>query len=1087
MSQNPFTVFGANGTSNFPFLNFGSNNNTTTPIASTVVSPAISNIFAQHITSPQLPSHVAPYKPVSGFGESIIWSNQIKVLKHIEKTLKTTFVLTPDIQKEVFDHLKQVDCLGNLCGSVYCAFENTDYDRSSPSFGEDLIKSNPLVLVYIRDKNNNDLIQQSINKLEEKIVIQNKINKLKELESLLKQSPKKCNHDEINQFFQKHPYLRIDIKSLLIDSGNDLLVNPILYPSTDQHLTLFFDGNGKNWIYELTKKYENEQKHVSFAHDKKELNEIRTQTPYQLWKYRTRREQLEAFTSSLKQHPSLSFPELQSQYNSLDVSIRKNIEHYVTAAYKLPHPGDARVRINTNPKMLLSVLDNQDRDLLTSLSTHLRLKEEHLELKFMLTQFEKEYANNTAVLDKLDTRLRYPLAYWAWRNNPNMDGMELLNANFKSKTYITPLLNTLKKQLEASYSQLSLKEARKNSANQKDISSTTCKNITYKHLEKEITAEDFESVKKVALITAEFQNIVSTGGLGMAVLGMAEAETKKGIKVDVVMPLSKQIPDRIKSKMVEAFRFQDRYMGIDGKENRVLTLSPQDTKDLFPQFAGNFDNISFLFIEDTGAKNNRFEREALYTGDERDLETYMYFSYCAARIANEKLNPDVVHAHDWSTAFVPRVLQKLNPRIPSVATIHNNLVQGKIESDFAKDILSHCGFEREKRNLLVDAIHYAQQVTTVSENYAEEIQSDFFGQGMQYELRKIALIDEKLTGIVNGSNLAQFDTDKPVVMAFRDPVKQHNIGNQLTFGPNSSPQEIVQKKKKIKELLQTSLTKFQENGMYKDVVMDFKKPYALNVGRFDAAQKGMQNFKHMVEACLASEVQIVIMGPKPAANEHEAIKYLNELKEYCKGRPGVWIIEDEKRSDGRFKVQQGPDAMKAFADLSDEDKKWPSNVGMMLRSGAEFGILPPNFEPCGLTQDEFKNTGTEVIARDVGGIHDTVPKNMGVLYRPVDPYSKEQFDILKYTIKQFCADRKKLWEEAFVKGDAEAIKHYGSRAQEILNYGRRLAWDDSPNEKPSPIDQYRMVYAAAKKRMTTAAVTHINTCLEGKKITLQPV
>lgn len=1081
MSQNPFTVFGAKNTSIFPFLNFGSNNNTTTPIASTVVSPLISNIFAQQITSPQ--SHVAPYKPLSTFGETIIWSNQIKVLRGIEKTLKTTIALTPEIQKEVFNQLKQVDCWGNLCGSVYCAFENTDYDRSSPSFGEDLIKSNPLVLVYIRDKNNNDLIQQSINNLEEKIVIQNKINKLRELESLLKQSPKNCTLEKVRNLFRENYQIAKDLALIVKD---DSLVASIFHPTTTQDPTLLLNSNGKNWIQELTKTYEEQQKHTSFTHEKKDLNAINARQPFKAWQYRNRREQLLAFSAQLKKQPELELSTLRQSYRELDAPTRKNIEHYVCTAFGMTNGEEARDKILFQPRLLLSILDNQERDILTALASHLQLKEEHVELKFKLAQFEINYANNTATLESLDTRLRNSLAYWAWNNNKNIDGMELLNANFKSKTYIIPLLNTLKKQLDASYSQLSLKVARKKSEKQKDVSSSTCKDITYKHLQKEIKPEDFEGIKKVALITAEFQNIVSSGGLGMAVLGMAEAETKRGIKVDVVMPLSVQIPDRIKNKMTEAFRFQDRYMGIDGKQNRVLTLSNQDTKELFPQFAGNFDNITFLFIEDTGAEKSRFNREALYTGDVRDLETYMYFSYCAARIANENLKPDVVHAHDWSTAFVPTVLQKMNSTIPSVVTIHNNLVQGKVESDFAKEVLSHCGFPKQTRNLMVDALHSAQQVTTVSENYAEEIQSDYFGQGIQYELRKIAFIDEKLTGIVNGSNLAQFDTDKPVVMAFRDPVTQQNIGNQLTFGPNSSPQEIVQKKMKIKGLLQTSLTQFQQNGMYKDVVMDFKKPYALNVGRFDPAQKGMQNFKHMVEACLASGVQIVIMGPKPASHEKEALEYLRELKEYCKGKQGVWIIEDEKRPDGRFKIQQGPDAMKAFADLNDEDKKWPSNVGMMVRAGSEFGILPPNFEPCGLTQDEFKNTGTEVIARAVGGIPDTVPPNMGVLYKPVDPYSKEQFDILKYTIQQFCAERKKIWEGA-LNGDAEAIKAYGSRAQEILKYGRRLAWDDSPNEKPSPIDQYRMVYATAKKRMTKTPIVHVNTFFEGKKITLQPV
>jgi len=121
--------------------------------------------------------------------------------------------------------------------------------------------------------------------------------------------------------------------------------------------------------------------------------------------------------------------------------------------------------------------------------------------------------------------------------------------------------------------------------------------------------------------------------------------------------------------------------------------------------------------------------------------------------------PDLVHCNDWQTGLTPAYLRFAQGAAPSVFAIHNLLFQGIFPPEtvgelqlppscFGIDGVEYYG----KLSFLKAGLFYADHITTVSPNYAQEIQQEPLGFGMQGLL---AMRRNKLTGILNG-----IDTDE---------------------------------------------------------------------------------------------------------------------------------------------------------------------------------------------------------------------------------------------------------------------------------------------------------------------------------------
>ena len=123
--------------------------------------------------------------------------------------------------------------------------------------------------------------------------------------------------------------------------------------------------------------------------------------------------------------------------------------------------------------------------------------------------------------------------------------------------------------------------------------------------------------------------------------------------------------------------------------------------------------------------------------------------------------PDIIHCNDWQTGLIPVYLKERFSQgefyqgIKSIMTIHNLKFQGIWDLKKVKDItgLPDEYFTSDKleayddANYLKGGIVYADRVTTVSETYAEEIKTPFYGENLDGLMRARSNV---LSGIVNG-------------------------------------------------------------------------------------------------------------------------------------------------------------------------------------------------------------------------------------------------------------------------------------------------------------------------------------------------
>lgn len=122
---------------------------------------------------------------------------------------------------------------------------------------------------------------------------------------------------------------------------------------------------------------------------------------------------------------------------------------------------------------------------------------------------------------------------------------------------------------------------------------------------------------------------------------------------------------------------------------------------------------------------------------------------------------DLVHSNDWQTGLVPALLNLDWPRPATVFTVHNLAYQGLFPAEVCRQLglpaglWSIDGLEfHGQLSFMKAGLAYADRITTVSPNYAREIQTAEFGCGLDGLLRHRAAT---LSGIVNGIDESEWN------------------------------------------------------------------------------------------------------------------------------------------------------------------------------------------------------------------------------------------------------------------------------------------------------------------------------------------
>ena len=287
------------------------------------------------------------------------------------------------------------------------------------------------------------------------------------------------------------------------------------------------------------------------------------------------------------------------------------------------------------------------------------------------------------------------------------------------------------------------------------------------------------TARRIAFIGSECYPFVKTGGLGDVMYALPRALTRLDCDVRVILPNYACIAQKYKDQMV----YRGSFMMDLCQDGRAFYVGVMEIV---------MDGVTYYFIDN----REFFDWGNPYTGLWEDIPKYCYFSKAALAILNYlEWAPDVVHCHDWQAGLVPLYLRTRFAETPvgsarSIVTIHNLRFQGICGIQHLKywtglpDFLFDYPVLKngdDEANMFKGGLAYADRVTTVSATYAEEIQTTFYGEGLNGHLYYHRA---KLQGIVNGIDVDIWNSAADKLLAADydiDTVLDKKVQNKLAL------------------------------------------------------------------------------------------------------------------------------------------------------------------------------------------------------------------------------------------------------------------------------------------------------------------
>ena len=271
-------------------------------------------------------------------------------------------------------------------------------------------------------------------------------------------------------------------------------------------------------------------------------------------------------------------------------------------------------------------------------------------------------------------------------------------------------------------------------------------------------------MKKILFAASEGVPFIKTGGLADVVGSLPKYVDKQYFDVRVILPRYACMKQEWKDKMHYVNHF---YLDFNWKNVYVGIMEAE------------VEGVHYYFIDN----EYYFSGPKVYTDDPIwEIERYAFFSKAVLSVLPViGFQPDVVHCHDWQTGLIPVYMKERFREgdffrgMKSVMTIHNLKFQGKWDTKTVKSItgLPDYYFTPDKleaykdANLLKGGLVYADAITTVSNTYAEEIKTDFYGEKLNGLL---CARSRDVRGIVNGIDYNEFnpETDRYIVKQYNE-------------------------------------------------------------------------------------------------------------------------------------------------------------------------------------------------------------------------------------------------------------------------------------------------------------------------------
>jgi len=378
-----------------------------------------------------------------------------------------------------------------------------------------------------------------------------------------------------------------------------------------------------------------------------------------------------------------------------------------------------------------------------------------------------------------------------------------------------------------------------------------------------------EPRRSVAFIGSECYPFVKTGGLGDVMYALPKALTKQNCDVKVILPRYRCIPEKWQDKMVYRGEF-------------MMDLCADGHKYYVGIMEYVWDGVVYDFIDN----EEFFNWGTPYTNLVDDIPKFCFFAKAALAALNY-MNwvPDIIHCHDWQAALVPVFQQAMFGGTPvasakTVLTIHNLRFQGIYNTETVKywtnlpdALFDYAVLQQDwvNANMLKAGLSYASMITTVSNTYAGEIQTPFFGENLDAHLR---YHNHKLRGIVNGIDVDLWNAETDALLA-----------------ANYNAQNVLTEKRKNKKALQEQLGLEVDDGKF-----------VIGLISRLTNQKGLDLINAIMPQLIDGNTQVVVLGTGDPRYE-ASFRYFEQT---YKGSVCANIMYDEGRAHG---IYAGADAL----------------------------------------------------------------------------------------------------------------------------------------------------------------------------------
>lgn len=325
----------------------------------------------------------------------------------------------------------------------------------------------------------------------------------------------------------------------------------------------------------------------------------------------------------------------------------------------------------------------------------------------------------------------------------------------------------------------------------------------------------------ILFAASECAPFIKTGGLGDVIGALPKALKKQGVGVSVILPKFEDLPFEFKQEITHQISIEVPV----GWRNQFCGIEKMVR-----------DGITYYFLDN----QYYFKRHGSY-GYYDDGERFAFFSRAVLEaLPYLEETPDIIHCHDWQTGPISVLLKAhyrnhpLYQNIKTVFTIHNLRYQGVFSKSVLSELLdlSELYFHMDgleyygNVSYLKAGLAYSDYVTTVSPSYAEEIQTDHYGEHLDGFLRKR---NHQLRGIINGVDYELYDPKN----------------DTFIFNPYSTYEGKLENKRMLQEQL--------------NLQVDDSIPMISMVTRL-VDQKGIDLVLRVFHEIMKQNVQFVLLG-----------------------------------------------------------------------------------------------------------------------------------------------------------------------------------------------------------------------------------